>query len=243
MPFRGDRTADWADYRSETASWTAQGFPVFPTIGNHEIYDDHAKGIANYHKNYPLIEGHRWYSALLGSVEVISLDMTTNVAPHSEQGRWFQAQLDHLPASVEFLFILYHIPWVADTQSQLFVGLPTKDALTLRAMLEARLESRNRSVHAKVVVFNGHIHNYERFERHGVEYVVTGGGGAVPYPIIYRGSHDLYRDTGFPVYHYLTLEIHDHRLDATMWKVIDPDAQNLAVEVKDRFTIEAYPHR
>ena len=59
---------------------------------------------------------------------------------------------------------------------------------------------------AKVIVLSGHIHNYERFERDGVEYVTSGGGGAEPYPLIFRGSADLYRDTGFPVYHYLTLD-------------------------------------
>ena len=96
---------------------------------------------------------------------------------------------------------------------------------------------------AKVIVFNGHIHNYERFERRGVEYVVTGGGGAVPYPILFRGSGDLYRDSGFPVYHYLTLEVRDHQLHAVMWKVIDPDlpADQLNVEIKDTFILKANP--
>lgn len=235
MPFVGDKAADWEEYRRETAGWRAEGFPVLPTMGNHEIYMDREKGIANYLENYPQLEGHRYYSALLGPVEVMALDMNSPVGPRSPQARWFAAQLEHLPAQVEFLFILYHIPWVADTQSQLFANIPTKDALALRAMLEARL---NR-IHAKVVVFNGHIHNYERFERNGVEYVVTGGGGAVPYPILFRGSHDLYRDPGFPVYHYLTLEVKDHQLKAVMWKVIDPDAGELNVEAKDSFTIEA----
>ena len=75
-------------------------------------------------------------------------------------------------------------------------------------------------------MFNGHIHNYERFERHGVEYVITGGGGAEPYPLLFRGHADLYQDTGFPVYHYLTLEVSNHKLHAVMWKVKDPDARH-----------------
>lgn len=239
MPFVGDKQADWDEYQRETASWKADGFPVFPTLGNHEVYHDREKGIANYLGNYPQIEGHRFYSAVLGPVEVISLDMTSAVDPHSDQLRWFSAQLNHVPATVDFLLILYHIPWVADTQSQFVAGLPSRDALVLRGMLEARAGR----MHAKAIVFNGHIHNYERFERHGVEYVVTGGGGAEPYPIFYRGDHDLYRDTSFPVYHYLTLEIRDHQLHAVMWKVADPDAaaSSLRVEAKDSFTIQANP--
>ncbi len=237
MPFVGDKTADWDEYQKETASWTQQGFPVFPTLGNHEIYYDHAKGIANYLKNYPNIDGHRYYSALLGSVEVISLDMNLPVAPRSDQGRWFSAQLEHLPPQAEFLLILYHIPWIADEQSQLVAGLPTHDAQTLRGILTDNLPK----MHAKVVVFNGHIHNYERFEAGGVEYVVTGGGGAVPYPILIRGRHDLYQDSGFPVYNFLTIEVHDHQLEGVMWKVIDPDAKTLNVEAKDRFLVKANP--
>lgn len=237
MPFVGEKPEDWAEYQRETASWKADGFPVFPTMGNHEVYHDRAKGIANYLANYPAIQGHRYYSAVVGPVEVISLDMNSGGGPYSEQYRWFAAQLAHVPATVEFVFILYHHPWVADTQSQLFANVPSKDALAFRTLLESRASS----MHAKAVVFNGHIHNYERFERGGVEYVVTGGGGAEPYPIFYRGSHDLYRDMGFPVYHYLTLEVRDHALHAVMWKVIDPKAAELSVEAKDSFLIRANP--
>lgn len=237
MPYTGSKQSDWEWYRKETASWKAAGFPVFPTMGNHEIYDNQEQGEANYLKNYPDLKGHLYYSALLGSVEILSLDMARTAAPRSEQGRWFAAQLEHIPPQVEFLFILYHIPWVADTQSQLVASLPSKAALQLRGVLESHLPK----MHAKVVVLSGHIHNYERFEVRGVEYVVTGGGGAIPYPILFRGVHDLYKDPGFPVYHYLTLEVKDHQLKAVMWKVIDPDAAALNVEVKDTFTINANP--
>jgi acid phosphatase type 7 len=116
-------------------------------------------------------------------------------------------------------------------------GLPGKASLQLRDVLESHLPR----MRTKVVVFSGHIHNYERFEQHGVEYVVTGGGGAIPYPILFRGKHDLYRDPGFPVYHYLTLEVKDHQLKAVMWKVIDPDAATLNVEAKDTFAIRVNP--
>lgn len=235
MPFVGSRDADWEEFRKETASWKEDGFPVFPTVGNHEIRGDAQKGIANYLANFPEAHGQRYYSAILGPVEVISLDMILPANPRSDQYRWFSAQLDHIPPSVDFVFILYHTPWVADTQSQMIASLPTRSGLALRGLLEEHLPK----MRAKVVVFSGHIHNYERFEEHGVEYVVTGGGGAAPYPLLYRGTHDLYRDPGFPVYHYLTIEVRNHTLKAVMWKVVDPDAAELTVEQKDSFTIRA----
>lgn len=235
MPFTGGSAADWQVFQKETAPWRAEHILELPTLGNHEVRGGRTAGIGNYLANFPAIGRHRYYSALLGSVEVISLDCTQSSAASSPQGRWFAAQLDRLPRQIEFLFILFHTPWLADRQSQIFVGIPTPQALALRNILEARL---NR-IRAKVVVMNGHIHNYERFERQGVEYVVSGGGGAEPYPLLYRGHADLYQDTGFPVYHYLTLEISQHQLHAVMWKVKDPDAATLSVEKKDEFTMDA----
>ena len=234
MPYTGAKQADWDEFQLETAAWRAENTLQLPTTGNHEIYGGAPQGIANYLKAFPSIKGHRFYSALLGSVEVIGLDCTASGRITDPQARWFQVQLDHLPRQVEFLFILYHMPWMADAQSRMLINVPGKESLILRGILEARLDH----IRAKVVVFNGHIHNYERFERKGVEYIITGGGGAEPYPILLRGRSDLYRDTGFPVYHYLTVDVADHKLHAVMWKVKDPDAPELSVEQKDEFTIE-----
>lgn len=239
MPYAGANDADWQVYRDETSSWRTNQILLLPTIGNHETRGGPAKGIANYLQNFPSIKGHRYYSVLMGSVEVLSLDMTSPSGGTSTQATWFAAQLDHLPKQVEFLFILYHTPWVVDEQSELFTNLPSKEALTLRHLLEIHLHK----MHAKVIVFTGHIHNYERFERNGVEYVISGGGGAEPYPIVFRGSADLYRDTAFPVYHYLTLDYSKGTLHAVMWKVKDPDAATLSIEKKDEFTIVAEPNK
>lgn len=238
-PYSGAKSEDWSVFQNETAGWRAHGILQLPSTGNHEIVGGWTQGRANYLANFPSIKNHSYYSALLGSVEVISLDCTLPTSGSSAQGRWFAAQLGHIPAQVDFLFILFHMPWMADRQSQIFVGIPSADAVALRSMLEARLGG----IHAKVVVFNGHIHNYERFERHGVEYVITGGGGAEPYPLLFRGRSDLYQDLGFPVYHYLTLEIANHQLHAVMWKVKDPDGNGTSVEKKDEFTLTAMPAR
>jgi acid phosphatase type 7 len=239
MPYVGGNDADWQVFREETDSWREKRVLQLPTIGNHEVRGRFQKGIENYLENFPDIKGHRYYSVLMGSVEVISLDMTLPSGGTSVQATWFAAQLDHLPKQVEFLFILYHTPWVVDEQSKLFTNLPSKEALTLRHLLEIHLHK----MHAKVIVLSGHIHNYERFERNGVEYVTSGGGGAEPYPLLFRGPQDLYRDTAFPVYHYLTFDYRSGKLHAVMWKVKDPEADTLSVEKKDEFTLVAEPDK
>ncbi len=236
MPYVGASDADWKVFREETASWWTNRILLLPTLGNHELKGGVKKGIENYFTNFPGIAGHRYYSVLMGSVEVISLDMTSPAGGTSPQATWFAAQLDHIPSQVEFLFILYHTPWVVDEQSQLFTNLPSKEALTLRHLLEIHLYK----MHSKVIVLSGHLHTYERFERNGVEYVISGGGGAEPYPVIIRGAADLYKDTGFPVYHYLTLDYRDHMMHAVMWKVKNPEDATLSVEAKDEFTLTAH---
>ncbi len=238
-PFIGSQAADWKDFQLESAPWQAANILTLPTIGNHEVRDNADAGINNYLDNFPAIQRHRHYSALCGPVEVISLDMNSPLGRASEQMRWFAAQLDHIPAQVRFLFILFHMPWMADQQSQMVANLPTHGAIILRDLLEAH----QHAIHARVVVVNGHIHNYERFERKGVEYIITGGGGAEPYPILLRGEEDLYKEPGFPVYNYVTMDILNGKLTAAMWKVADPDAPTLSVEVKDRFTLTAPPKR
>ncbi len=234
-PFIGSQAADWQDFQNETAPWRAAKILILPTIGNHEIRDNPEKGISNYLNNFPEIERHRFYSALCGPVEVISLDMTSYLGKASDQSRWFISQLDHIPAQVQFLFILFHMPWMADKQSQMVANLPTHGTLLLRDLLDEHIAK----VKPKVIVVNGHIHNYERFERRGVEYIVTGGGGAEPYPIFLRGDEDLYKESGFPVYNYVTMDIQNGKLTATLWKVKDPDADSLTVEAKDHFTLTA----
>jgi hypothetical protein len=194
-----------------------------------------SQGIKNYLDHFPSIERHRNYTGLLGNVEVVSLDM--NSENPDQQVIWFGQQLDHVPRQVDFLVILYHMPWMADEQTHMFVRLPSPDALVYRSVLEAHLDK----LRAKVLVLNGHIHNYERFEQHGVEYVVTGGGGAEPYPLLIRGAADLYHDhpRGHPVYHYLTLDVSGRNLHVTMWRVRDPDASELSVDAQDSFMLTA----
>lgn len=139
MPLTGSNTADWQVFQAETARWREERILQLPAPGNHEMRGDKNVGIANYLANFPAVANHRYYSAILGSLEVISMDSTLPTAASSPQGKWFAAQLNNVPGQIEFLFILFHVPWVADRQSQIFVGIPDPESIALRDILEARL--------------------------------------------------------------------------------------------------------
>lgn len=90
-PFTGAKDDDWREFQKETAGWRAEHILQLPTIGNHETYGGE-RGIVNYLKNFPQLAGHRYYSALLGNVEVISLDMTSGDDRPTAQSAWFAAR-------------------------------------------------------------------------------------------------------------------------------------------------------
>ena len=81
--------------------------------------------------------------------------------------------------------------------------------------------------------------HYERFEHGGVSYIVSGGGGANPYPVFVRSPEDLYRQPGFPNFNYLVLNIHGKKAAVTMYRVADPKAKVLGTEIRERFNLSA----
>jgi acid phosphatase type 7 len=235
MPMTGANPWDWKDYSRETASWTQNKLRVFPTLGNHEAMEGLAAGLKNYFEAYPELKEHRYYSVLAGSVELIAIDTLQKTKPGSPQFAWLQAQLANIPPQVNFVFFLLHMPLMADVQSQVVVNLPSPEMFELRTFLEEKAAISR----ARFIAVSGHIHNYERFQHGHITYLVSGGGGARPYPILVRGPQDLYQDDSYPNFHYITLMVHGKRLDATMYRVADPTADQMTVEVKDRFALEA----
>jgi acid phosphatase type 7 len=235
MPFHGSDPADWKIYREETAAWTQQGLRIYPTIGNHEGLPDPQRGLENYFAAYPQIDHHAWYSVQLGNIYLITLDTTSLLNRGLEQRIWLESQLAHLPASADFVFLLFHVPLVSDLQTAFVLGIPDAGTLDLRHELEA---SAGRS-HAKFVIFNGHIHNYERFDMNGIMHVISGGGGARPYPIFIRGDQDLYHARTYPNFNYVVITLQGKHADAKMYRVVDPDAAQRSVELQDSFTLDA----
>ncbi len=234
LPFNGADPADWQVYRDETAAWTAEHLRVYPTLGNHDVKGGWDEGVRNFRATFPELKGYLYYSVEIGNVYLISLDCTESYAEGSEQRAWLGAQLEHLPKSVDFVFFLSHMPLYADIQSQVMASVPNPAETSLRQFILREAPK----VHAKLIVVNGHIHNYERFEIDKVSYIVSGGGGALPYRVVFRGPEDLYQDQSYPNYHYLVITIHGKTVDATMNRVTGLKT-TFELEVKDKFTLTA----
>jgi hypothetical protein len=234
LPFNGADPADWQVYREETAAWSAEHLRVYPTLGNHDVKGGWDEGVRNFHATFPELKSYLYYSVEIGNVYLITLNCTESYSEGSPQRAWLRAQLEHLPKSVDFVFFLSHMPLYADLQSQVMASVPNPAELSLREFILAEAPK----VHAKLIVANGHIHNYERFESGQISYIVSGGGGALPYRVLFRGPENLYHDQSYPNYHYLVFMIHGKTADATMNRVTGLKTA-LQLEVKDKFTLTA----
>lgn len=234
LPFNGFLASDYAIYRAETESWRKAGLRIYPALGNHELRGDQARGLKNWWDTFPELKGRRWYSVQFGNAYVITLDSSQALTENSEQQKWIAEQLDHLPRQTQFVFFSLHHPPVADP----IEGNHSHDARPNEQALATLLEKRAASAKVKFIVIAGHIHNYERFFENGVMYLVSGGGGAKPYPIA-RTKADLYQDPGFPNYHYVKFVWDGKQLKATMFRVADSTADTPKWEAKDSFEIEA----
>jgi len=237
VPLAGEVANDYAVFARETKVWRDLGLRVYPTLGNHEFRGkDAQQALNNWWDAFPAMRNRRWYSAQIGSrIYLIALDSDTSLLPESDQSRWVQRQIGELPASIDFVIVTLHHPPVADRQEHIEVDHnPRPNEIALQELLSKAAPQ----CHASFLVSAGHTHNYERNLKDGVMYLVSGGGGAPPY-FVERTPEDLYKSILFPNYHYVKLTLQKDRLHAEMYRVENPEVENLSVERKDTFDIVA----
>jgi len=234
VPYVGERAADYAEFHAETEAWRAANLPVFPALGNHEMRGDPTKCLENWWTEFPQLRNKRWYAAEIGTkIVVLSLDTSSPLTLGSEQIKWVDQQLIDLKKPVRFVIFNLHHPPVADVETGEGASHnPRPNEIALAEYLTTAPQGKR----VRFIVNAGHIHNYERFFRDGIVYLVSGGGGAAPVPVT-RDARDLYKGTEYPNYHYLKFVLHGRKLSAEMIRVADPMAEKPAWEVKDRFQI------
>ena len=223
---------------SRTRIWRDAHLRVYPALGNHELSGspDKQQCVENWWNAFPELRGRRWYSVELGSsVYVLNLDSNSSLLPGSEQIGWIQARLASLPSTVRFVFFNMHHPPDVDVQvngDASHNGRPNEHALA------EFLAQAPEKLHVRFIVAAGHIHNYERFFQDGIVYLVSGGGGADPRPIV-RLPADLYQDPAFPNYHYVRFVLDGDSMTGTMVRVADPEAATPVWQEKDHFEVSA----
>jgi 3',5'-cyclic AMP phosphodiesterase CpdA len=203
---------DWKVWDAETAVWRANKIPIYPALGNHDLHGDERVALSNYFQRFPDLKNSRYYSVRAANALMLVLDSSLDEAS-GPQGQWLSAELADIAGDVDFVFIvLHHPPYTSSSDAEKFGG--GHSARAREQELAQMLEARQKNVRARIVVFSGHVHNYERHEHGGVTYFVSGGAGAHAYPIE-RAAEDPFQSKEVN-YHYLLVEVDRGILKITM---------------------------
>lgn len=206
---------DWKVWDRETQVWRDRKIPVYPALGNHELHGDARIGLANYFRHFPDLKDSRYYSVRAANTLILALDSLLDEMA-GPQGEWLASKLDHVPADVDFVFLmLHHPPYTSSSDANMLAG--GHSARASEQALAKMLEARQAHASYRIVVFSGHVHNYERHQHNGVTYFVSGGGGAHPYPM-QRTPDDLFQRKEVN-YHYLTVHVDRKQVKVTMNRV------------------------
>jgi len=235
ITYNGNDPKDWQVYDGETAAWRENHIRVFPALGNHDLHGDLNVSLANYFQRFPELNHSLYYSVSTGNVLMLTLDSALDEIS-GDQGDWLKKKMDAVPANVDFVIIvLHHPPYTSSTDAKKFGG--GHSARPAEHALAGFLEERQKKMRARIVVFAGHVHNYEHHEHGGVTYFVTGGGGAHAYPIE-RQPSDLFQSKEIN-YHYIDVKVEGSRMVAVMNRLefknghaswSQPETVNIAVQ-------------
>lgn len=176
---------DLVDTGPEKWQWTDQFFPgisplasrvcLFPVIGNHE------RNTHFYYDYMSLPDPEYYYQFTYGNAEFFILDSNKECGPGSAQWNWLSDAL--AKSKAVWKFVSYHHPSYSsdeDDYGDMWKGRSVYGDQRLRPL------SQLYDKYHVDIVWNGHIHSYERswplkenkpVEQNGTIYMVTGGGG------------------------------------------------------------------
>jgi hypothetical protein len=235
LVFEGSHPVDYDTYKGETLAWSDRKIPVFPALGNHEFKgcpDDVTLCLENWWRAAApsSLRPYRWYSVTIGSsLLALILDSDAALKPGSEQREWFERQIAGADERIKFIMIVLHYPPVRD---------PFYPSVRDEKEIARYLSRKAGSLRARVVVVGSHVHNYERYYRNGVTYLVSGGGGAKPVPAfrLFGERSKLKTSVNF---HYIRFTLENERLTGTMVRFEADDRSGDPWTEPDRFEVRA----
>jgi acid phosphatase type 7 len=150
--------------------------PFYPVLGNHE------RNAHYYYKYMSLPSPEYYYDFQYGNAHFFMIDSNKRVHPASEQYKWLENKLKASTAT--WKFVCHHHPAYSSDENDygnLWKGKSTRGDRRIRRL--TRLYDR----YSVDIVWNGHIHSYERTwpvykgrvvdTGRGTIYMITGGGG------------------------------------------------------------------
>jgi hypothetical protein len=133
---------------------------VYPALGNHDLHGDPTLTLGNYFQRFPELKNSRYYSVRAANTLLLVLDSSL-AETDGPQGTWLAAKLDGVLSDVDFVFVMdHHPPYTSFSDPKLFGG--GHSARTSERELAKFLEARQAQARFRIIMFSGHVHNYER---------------------------------------------------------------------------------
>ena len=212
----GLEVSQWNEFFDIESALLTNSF-YLPVFGNHELGGEtYYYGLFETGNNF---HSERNWVADLGQVVIIGVEQYTTHWNYNVDGQfWLEENLKKYQDR-PWLFFSHHEPMYTWSSHGPWMGG--------REVVQPLLEQ-----YGVDMVISGHNHCYERFEVNGIQYIVSGGGGA---PLYSTGSgpeeeYDIAMNWG-KLYHYLRMEISPETVKVT---VIDAEEQT----VFEEFTLE-----
>ena len=208
----------WKIYDDITGEMRKKMF-VYPVRGNHDFGGE---GYAE-RMTAPINSGNKDYYTVDNEnchFIVLDVDDHTDFGPKSAQYQWLLKDLDaaKAKAKAKHLFVFFHVPPYS-------IGSHGPSEEVQRVLCPVFIKYGVR------VVFCGHDHIYYHTIRKGINYVVTGGGGAPLYDID-TGKGAIAGDKYEKVNHIMVCDVNG---DEVTIEALRPDGSSI-----ERFTVSAH---
>jgi hypothetical protein len=192
----GSERAEWRWFHEQNRPIFERQIPYFAGLGNHEYMWKSRQGMENFFAYFPQLKGRLWYEIRYPPALCLVLDSNFHELKDDEieaQDRWLSeilAAAERDPAIHHVLLGFHHAPFTN--------CLSHSDSREVKEHFLSRLTPK---VH---VVVTGHVHSYERFLVDGVQYLVSGGGGAPLMPVDIKKPHheDQFHGPAYRPAHY-----------------------------------------
>ncbi|MFT5086605.1 MAG: hypothetical protein ACI906_002647 [Candidatus Latescibacterota bacterium] len=203
-PADGSKYHEWIEQFFKPARSLLGHMPIWPAIGNHERTrgsGDPRELESHFFSLFELPGNERWYRVDYGYTTVLIIDSNSSMEPGEEQYEWLRQEL-RSPRKRFTLVAFHHAPFTSGPHALLDSdGTPHEWPIDQgRRFLVPLFE-----MYGVDLVLNGHDHLYERSQKDGIYYVVTGGGGAPLYKI--NSVENPYQQVAQSVNHYTTLDV------------------------------------
>ncbi|MCX6999756.1 MAG: metallophosphoesterase [Candidatus Sumerlaeota bacterium] len=185
--------------------------PIFPVLGNHDYYGDDNLALRNIRQRFPVLKKSLWYSFTHHGIGFIMLNSNFSDLKRDDirrQKEWYDATLKRMEkddAISAILVCCHHPPY---TNSE--VISPSKGVE--RDFAEPFLKCKKTAF-----FFSGHCHSYERFEKGGKIFIVSGGGGGPRHRLDIDKKHrkfdDRFDGPAVRFFQFCELVIHGDHLD------------------------------